>query len=421
MNPWWLAGVWGVLALVAWRLLPRIRRRRAAALGPLIAAAIGTSAATSGSWPGPLVSVSGGGTLDLSREGLGLLFIAGIACGLTLVLAPLLDGAEVLAIGVVGAAAVIMLGTTVPVVWGAAAGVAAATLAVRWITVAPGRPTLAAARIVALGTATLAAAGTLIPGASGGSVARSSVAGVLLAVGFGALLAVVPLGGWATAIAGAVRGADLAPWLLVLAPAVLLSAAAAVPGLASDVRRPCAGGLLGLGLVSAIFGGVQACRAGPQMRFRRLVVADLALAAAGIGTLQGSGRLGGMLIVLADIAVAPLLLHAARPGLERPHRIAWLAVTGLPPAPAFWGRLLVLEGLAATSGLALTAGLAAGAALLATAARGLIAEGEPPGEGLPAGMALRLLGWAICLGALGLGFAPSRIAGAVFGVDFGAG
>lgn len=419
MNAWWLTAAWAVLGIGACVVLPRLRRRRATALAPLIAAWLGTLAATSGGWPGPLASTSGAGSLTLAREGMGLLLVAGTSAGLTLVLSPSIDGVEALTVGLVGAAAVVMLGSTVPVLWAGAVAVAVAVVAMRWITAAPGRPTLAAARIVALGAAALAAAATLLPAASAGSVSRATVAGILLAAGVCALLAVVPLGGWATAAGGALRGGDLAPWLLVLAPAVLLSAAAIVPSLTQDARTPFADALLGLGLSSAIFGGVQACRAGAPTRFRRLMVADLALAAAGIGTLQAPGRLGALLIVLTELAAAPLLLHVPRLGLERPHRISWLAVSGLPPAPAFWGRLLVLEALATTGGVALAAGLAASAALLATAARGLIAEGEPPGEGVPAGRPLRLLGWAVCLSALALGFAPAAIAGQVFGLDFG--
>lgn len=416
MSPLVLALVW-VVAGVGVVLPPRLRRRRLTAAVPLLLGVATLVTTSSSTWPGPAASTSFGGALAFGRPGAGFLTVAAVALAVTLWLAPALEGGELPAAAVVGAAAVVMLSATVPVIWGLAGAVATGALVVRWIATSPDRATLAAGRVAGAGAAALLAAATLFPATLGQEDARARVAGALLATGAGALLALVPLGGWATAAVTAVRGADLALWTLLLAPALLLSLGAALPALPAATRDAAATDLLALGLLSGIYSAVQAFRAPPAARYGRLWIADLALAAAGLASLHDAGRLGGMLIVLTHVAVGPLLLHAPRPGLERPHRVAWLTLTGLPPMPAFWGRLLVLEGLAQTSGVSLALGLAAVAGTTVTTVRALVAtDGETAGR--TAGPLARALGWTVCLGALSLGLAPAAIAERVFGTSF---
>jgi hypothetical protein len=418
MSPLALALVWvGVGALSAPALVGLPRRRRALAVTPLALGLLSLLAASEVVWPGPAASTGYGATLVLGRPGLGLLVVAGVALAVVCGLAPVVEGGEVTAACLVGAAAVVMLSATVPAVWAGASAVAVAAVAVRWIAAAPGRSTLAMGRVAGLGAAALLGAAIFLPATLGPEDARTRVAGALLAAGVGALLALVPLGGWAAAAASGVRGTDLALWTLLLAPAVLLSAGAALPALPAATRDAFATDLLVLALLSGLYSGVQAVRAQPEARYGRLFIADLALAAAGLASLHETGRLGGMLLVLTHLIVGPLLLHAPRPGLERQRRLAWFALAGLPGAAAFWGRLLVLQGLAETSGPVLVIGLVAFAAITAAAVRALVAP-DPPAPGRATGGPVRLLAWAVCLAALVLGLAPAAIAERVFGVSF---
>ena len=417
MSPLTLAMLWLGAGLAAGFAAGRVRRARLAAVGPLAAGGLCTLASSTGAWPGPAAHSSFGAALVLGRPGLGLLAAAGLAIAATMVLAPGLLGGEAPLVALAGAAAVVMLSATVPVVWALAGAVAVGAVAVRWVEIAPDRGTLAAGRIGGLGAAALLAAAALAPADTGLVDSRTALAGGLLAAGVAALVGLVPLGGWVVAGVRAVRGADLAVWGLLVAPATLLSVGAALPALPAAASSDLTRILVVLGLVSAVFGGVQACRVEPSLRYGRLLVADLAMAAAGLGSLHDAGRLGGLLIVLTHLVAGPLLLHAPRPGLERPRRVAWLTLAGLPPAAAFWGRLLVLEGLAETSTAALAAGLVGTAALTASAVRCLVAA-DPAGEGRPAGSGVRALGGALCLGGVGVGLAPAAIAERVFGVSF---
>lgn len=418
LSPLALALLWlgaGAAAVAARAVL---RPRRALAAAPLAGGLVSLLAASAVTWPGPAASTSYGGTLILGRPGLGLLVVAGVAVAVTLVLAPGVAGGEVGVACLVGAAAVIILSATVPVVWGTACALAVGAIAVRWIAASPDRGTLAMGRVAGTGGAALLAAATFLPADLGAADARPLVAGALLAAGVGALLALLPVGGWAPAAVVAVRGSDLALWTLLLAPAVLLSAGATLPALPSAAGDAFATDLLVLALVSGVFAGVQAVRATPAARYGRLWIGDLALAAAGVASFhEPTGRLGGGLLVLAHMACGPVLLHPPRPGLERPHRAAWLTLAGVPPAAGFWGRLLVLESLAATSALVLAVGLVVVGLVTVASMRALLAT-DQPAAGRPAGPAVRALGWAVSLAALGLGFAPAAIAERVFGTSF---
>jgi hypothetical protein len=315
----------------------------------------------------------------------------------------------------VGAASVVALAATVPIVWSVAIATAVACIAIRWITSVPHRATLAAGRVAGLGAAALVAGAAFLPAAGSALDTRTALAGGCLAAGASALLALVPLGGWAAASTAVVRGADVAPWALLVAPTVLLDSGVLLPALPPGARNPFANVLLCLGVASALWGSLAALISPEPARYGRVLIADLALAAAGLGSTHAAGRLGGFVIVLTHLGAAPLLLHAARPGLGRQRRLAWLGICGLPPTPAFWGRYLVLLGLAAASWTTFLVGLAASAALLGTAARSL-AGGWRPGQGTPAPLAVRLIAWALALALLGLGLAPAALTGDVFGI-----
>ena len=75
-----------------------------------------------------------------------------------LVLAPTIEGPELLTVGLVGAATIVAVTATNPVVWALGLVGAVGVLALRWIAVAPGRATLAAGRVAVGGSAALLAA-----------------------------------------------------------------------------------------------------------------------------------------------------------------------------------------------------------------------------------------------------------------------
>src|SRR5258708_1381596 len=147
--------------------------------------------------------------------------------------------------------------------WVAPAGagpVRLAVLGVRWIAASPGRAALATGRIAGLGAAALLAAAAFVPRAGPAVDTRTALAGGLLAGGISAELGLVPLGGWVAGAISAVRSVDLAPWVLLLAPAMLFSVGLLLPLQAPGTRTPLANTLFGLGLATALYNAVQAMR-----------------------------------------------------------------------------------------------------------------------------------------------------------------
>ena len=416
MTPVVYAAVWAGCGLLAAILLPLFRRRRLFWLAPGVAGLSGLAVTVSNRWPGPTSAAGYGASLTLGHPAVGLLVGAGVALAATFALSPRLEGGEVVAASMCGAAVVVVLSATVPIVWSVAIAVAVAAFAVRWIAAAPGRPSLSAGRIAGLGAAALLAAAAFIPRAGPAIDTRTALAGGLLAGGISAILAIVPLGGWAAAAMGALRGADVAPWALLVAPAILFTSGLLLPIQPSGTRTPLANTLLSLGLVTSLYNAVQALR-DRRTAYGRVLIADLAFAAAALGTLHPSAQLGGYLIVLSHLCAAPLLLNPARAGLERQRRMAWLSLVTVPPLPGFWGRFLCLQAFSAAGNRVSTPAYVAVILLTAVAVRGLAGRGVSPlPDTPPAGMGGRALGWVVVAALFGLGLAPDPIARQVFGV-----
>ncbi len=150
MSAAWLAAIWLCVGTAAGLISRRLGGRRAVSVVALLLLAGAVLLATrSGAGRSPLIDTGS----YLSREGGGLLVAAAVALALCLLLAETVDGFEVVGIGAVGAAVVLVVSTTSPLLYGVAAFLAVMALSLRWMAAAPGAATLAAGRVAGVGAA----------------------------------------------------------------------------------------------------------------------------------------------------------------------------------------------------------------------------------------------------------------------------
>jgi len=415
LNPLAVAVVWLGTGTAGALLLPRLRLRRLAMVVPLAGLAA-IVVAGAGSSPiqflATTVSIS-----SVDRAGQGLLAAAAVSLTAAVILAPSLSGSESFAIGLVGGATVIALATDSVAVWAIALTAAVAALALRWLTATPSRATLAAGRVAGGGAAALLGAGLFLP-LPDVAGPRPVLVAILLASGVAALMALLPLGGWAAGGYSSLRGIDVAPWQLLLAPAVLLSTARLTAALPSASAAVFGRALLVMALATAVWNGLQAARAPLSTRYGRAFLTDLALAAAAVGGTRSSVALtAGLLMVLTHLLLGPVLLPLhEEPRRRRPQRVAWALLSGLPPTPSFWGRFLVLEALAQTNAALLYPALVAAALIFVAATLAFLPgqtrrSGAAPGPGmLAAGVS-----WLLVGGGVALGLVPQGITSMIFG------
>ncbi|MFN2568351.1 MAG: hypothetical protein ABR564_01960 [Candidatus Dormibacteria bacterium] len=411
MTPLLVCAVWLCAGLAGAPLLRRVRHRRASAFIPVLAAAAVGLTSVQRLWPGP---AGRGGGLVLGRPGAGLLILSGLALAAAVAISPTVGGDEMIPGAVVGAAMAIVLSATSPLIWAAAIALAVGALVVRWLAVAPGRSALAAGRVAGVGAAALVGSAPFLATAAPDTAPRSLLAGTLLAVGVAAVLAVVPLGGWAAGCLATLRALDFAPWVILLTPAVLISTPALMSGLSPQTRETCGRLLLIAGLAGAVWGGVVVLAAGSRGRYGRVLLADLALGVAALGTGQAAAASAILLLILVHLCAAPLLLHTDLRGVDVPRRLTWLALSGVPLTPGFWARFLVLEACAAGGGPAVVAAAAA-AAMILVASVAVVLSGASSSGALPITRGGRWVAWAAALGSLALGFAPQAVSRLVFG------
>ena len=413
MNPLVTAAVWLALGLLASAALRR-RTARLVAVVPLVGAGLTLLVARSSTVAVPL------GGLDaitgLDRAGQGVLVAAGLSMTLVILLQPSIDVSVGRTIGIVGAAATVAMASSDPLITALALTAAVATLVLRWIGQSPGRATLAAGRVTGTGTAALIAASPLLPLAGFTTGDRPIVVGALLATGVAALLAVYPLGGWAAGIMASLRPLDIAPWLILLVPVVLLIGERIPGGVLGDGSPVFEHVLLVVGLGSAVWGGIWAVRGPAAMRYGRVFMADIALCIAAVEGAPVSPALSGaLIIVVTHLTVAPILLRSADAGLLWPRRVAWALLSGVPPAPTFWGRLLLLEALAAGNvGSTIAAVIAMAAifiaAVLACSTRARLRPASGWSRRLP-----DLAAWLLIAVGIAIGLAPHSVSAFVFG------
>jgi hypothetical protein len=418
MSPPAIAAVWLTAGVVGAAALPRFRLRRLAPLVPLLGLAALLLATVV-----PAVAVptaDSGLSLQLDRTAQGLLAASAAATVLFLLRSGRVRGPELTVLGVGGAGAVVMLSATQPLLWAEAPLIVVAAIALRWIAVAPGRPALAAGRAGITGAAALLAAAPFLPLAAVQSDPRPALVGALLGVGLAAVLGILPMGGWTQAGMAALPAAETLAWSLLLAPALLLALDRVPGGIPEPAASVFGHILLAAGLGSAAWQGLQAARgAGP--RYARVLLADVALAAAAVGSVQAGVALVAIFaVVLTHFSAGPLLLDEAHlPGRLRP--LAWALLCGLPPAPSFWARFLVLESLAGVGGVALLVGVAAAGALTVAS---FLAMRVPRAAPEAAARQSRFHAWttwtvSLALLAAGLlaGVAPQLVSRFVFGVQ----
>ncbi|TMB92438.1 MAG: hypothetical protein E6J45_02785 [Chloroflexi bacterium] len=407
MNPLAVALAWAGSGAVSAVLFPRWRRRRLGVITPLagLIAVLVTGAG----------AATGFGHLD--RVAAGLLALSAASMTVAFLLAPTIRGVEALTIGLTGGAVVVALSSNSLALRSLALLTAVGAIALRWVTAAPGRGTLAAGRVPGGGTAALLAAAVFLPLPASATGPRPAVVGILLASGMAALIALLPLGGWAAAGFAALRGIDIAPWQLSLAPAALLIAAAtpqSLPDLAATMYGQL---LLAAGLLTAVWSGLMAVRTAPTTRYGRVFIADLGLAAAAIGS--GSTTLalaGALLVVITHLTLAPLLLTAAEGRVRPAHHAAWALLSGVPPSPSFWARFLLVEALVQADPATLFAAVPALAALfIAAVLAALPTRAGDPGASAGHSVARDLAGWVIVATALAVGLVPEAAASFVFG------
>ena len=403
---------WAAGGIVASLLLPRLRRRRLAAVVPLAAALAALLTLGGGA---DLSAVAAQGGLGLGRAAGGLELVSALAVTVCLVLSPPPDSGEVIVIAACGALSALAVATGSPLLFGLCLLGGTALFGVRLVNAAPSRATLAAARVGSLGAAALVAAAPFLPVDVSSTPPRAHVAGGFLAGGVAAGFALVPLGGWVVGTARQLRGAVLAPWALLLLPALLLGTQSLQEVLPLLARSAVAGVLLPAGALSLGWAALRGLSAPDPERYPRVLLADLGLVAMGMATDQPGARLGSLVLMLTHLCLGPLLLQSPVAVLARPRRLAWLALSGVPPTPAFWGRFSIVAGLTAgLGGVPLLVTMPALGAVAVTAVHALAEAGAAdPGS---AGPAARAAAWLPPLAALTFGLVPTLALRALLGV-----
>ncbi|MBV8526913.1 MAG: hypothetical protein JOZ75_01210 [Candidatus Dormibacteraeota bacterium] len=415
MNPLAVAAVWAGTGIAGAALLPPLRLRRLGVLVPLAGLAVVlTASLASAAVPGSTAPA----TLSLDRVSQGLVAAGAGSLVATLLLAPSVEAAQLRTIGLAAAGVVVALASGNAIVWAVALVGSLCVLSLRWIATTPGRATFTAGRVAVPGAAALVAAAAFLPVTGVLTGARPVLASGLLASGIAAIAGLLPLGGWAIGALTNVAAADSAVWVVLLAPAVLLSALRLEPVLPPLALVYFEGILTVLGLASALWQGMIAHRLSGRARYVRVLLADVALAATAIGTGHMAQALPALLLLaVTHMTTSPLLLQEpdVRP---RARPLMWLLLCGLPPGPSFWGRFAVLEALSQSSFW----GMVAAAVVMVLLFVAALVASLRRDDGRPAEpLRLRRLtdegaAWTVFGGGLVAGLVPGAALTLIFGV-----
>jgi formate hydrogenlyase subunit 3/multisubunit Na+/H+ antiporter MnhD subunit len=124
---------------------------------------------------------------------------------------------------------------------------------------------------------------------------------------------------------------------------------------------------------------------------------------------------GALVIVVTHLCLAPILLRSETSGLFWPRRVAWALLSGVPPSPTFWGRLLLLEALAAGNvGSTIAAVIAMALIFVATV---MACSTRVPLVSVPGwrGRLPELAAWLLLAVGIAIGLAPQSLTRFVFG------
>jgi hypothetical protein len=143
---------------------------------------------------------------------------------------------------------------------------------------------------------------------------------------------------------------------------------------------------------------------------------DIALCIAAVGGTRNSPAVtGALIIVLSHLTLAPILLRPAEAGLVWPRRVAWALLSGVPPSPAFWGRFLLLEALAAGNvDSTIAAVFAMTGIFIATVMACSMRIARAPAAGWRARVP-EAGAWLLVAAGIAIGIAPQSVSTFVFG------
>lgn len=409
MNPavialLWLAG--GVLSV----FLPRsFRLRRLAFVIPALLGIVTVTQATGTHNAGIF---SGNGDLVLTRGDGGMIALAGVAAAVLILIAPQSTVWDVLFMCVAGAAATLMLSAQSPLLFGAVTLAVIFVISVHWVSIQPERATLAAGRVPAAGAALILAAAAFMPVSPYVNSPRAEFLAAVVILG--AITMTGCVFGWLHASLSTLPAATSGPWPFFVLPAILLNLMRMPPSFPSDAFILLLHWLLIAGLASAVWNAINSITAAPEQRYSRVLLADISLFVAAIGTNVPAAQSGALLILICHLMTAPLLLQRPEGPLRRQRIFGWIVMSGLPLLPSFWGRFLVLQGAASVSNFAALACAVAIGFLFIAAIRVFTARRKQ--DSAVTRENLRpMLAWFPVIASAAFGVAPALIAGLILG------
>jgi hypothetical protein len=218
-----------------------------------------------------------------------------------------------------------------------------------------------------------------------------------------------PLGGWTTEVRRHVGGRAIAPWLLAVLPVLLVSSSTLGMGLPAPLWKLVQAWLLPVALTSGLIHAL-GWLSHDSDHYVRMALADYALAFAVMGTRSTSVPLIVLLLISPHLLSGPVLVTAGNAERSAAIRFHWLLLSGIPPTPVFWGRLLAVGAIAVSSQLAFVVALTiCGLHLIGCvlASRG----SSDPASDLPRSV----VPWVLGALSLVVGVAPNQVLSRVFG------
>jgi hypothetical protein len=352
------------------------------------------------------------GTLTLTRLPLGVL----VGCWAALVLElgvghrPRILGSTIASAIVVGVASCLALMVSGVIPLALLLAFMSGLLWVRWQRISgPALPIRSLGRQTAVLLCALLAGAAVLPSERIGA-APAALTAVLMVGGLTGLAGLLPFSSWVGAVSR-VLPAEAAAWRIWLIPVALVAVmrvVAAGPTVFSQVMQLL---LVALGLATAIAWGCAGFWADPNVRYWRVLQADVGFMCVGIGSGDVQGLAAALLLITLHWLAGAAL---SEPSGARSHLLAWVGLSGAPPFGGFTGRILAVVGAAfmgpvVVSLLLLAFGLqlAASGAGVTEAVRRAGVRGPRPAE---------LLGLLAALGALGLGLVAGPFLQLAFGL-----